>query len=335
MRRHPDDRPELSRWVAVAQSAILLDNLARLGEVFSRPSVLPIVVVKGGALAFTLYPDPALRPVSDIDILVRREHIPEVLTRLRAAGYRKWGQEMAPGLNQILGHHLRLARETGGSFHLEVHWTLALSDHDRQVPDMAWFWAHTEPLRLPFPNPFLTLDPTAHLLYLAAHAMLHHGEAAADPKWVYDILLLVGKEGARIRWEELAEQAAACRWTEAVLRALQRASGYSRKSLPEGALPALGARRDPAVADLLERKATRRRKGETAWERFSSLNWRGRTALLRGLFFPSPTFVRWRYRPNPAWTWPLYYPYRWWDILQEAILLIGKVVRRRFRQSPR
>lgn len=320
------------RWIAAARSALLLNDLVRLGEVFSRPFVLPAVVVKGGALAFTLYPDPSLRPVSDIDLLVRKADLPEALARLRAAGYREWGQEMVPGSVQILGHHFRLARETGGAFHLEVHWTLARSDHDRQAPDMVWFWEHTEPLRLPVPTPFLTLDPTAHLLYLAAHAMLYHGEAEADPKWVYDVHLLVEKEGARIRWGELVEQAAACRWTEAVLRALQRAAERFGTPVPEEALAALKARRDESVSRMLERKAVPRRKGEKAWEKFSTLDWRGRVALLRGLLFPSPAFIRWRYRPNPAWTWPLYYPYRWWDILREAAHLAWRSLRNRLRR---
>lgn len=324
---HPSSRAE--RWAAVAQSALLLEDLVRLGEVFSHPSVLPAVVVKGGALAFTLYPDPAMRPVSDIDLLVRKEDLPEALARLRAAGYQEQGQEMAPGLARILAHHFHLARETGRSFHLEVHWTLALSDHHRQAPDMDWFWAHTEPLRLPFPSPFLTLDPTAHLLYVAAHAMLYHGEAEADPKWVYDVHLLVEREGARIRWEELAEQAAAWRWTEAVLRALQRAAERFGTAIPPEALAALGAHRDETIADLLERKAVPRRKGETTWEKLSALDWTGRMALLRGLLFPSPAFVRWRYRPKPSWTWPLCYPYRWWDIFGEAVRLAGKALRHR------
>lgn len=322
----------MSRWAAVARSVILLDDLARLGEVFSRPSLLPAIVVKGGALAFTLYPDPSLRPVSDIDILVRKEDLPEVLARLRAAGYQEWGCEMAPGLTRILGHHFHLARETGGSFHLEVHWTLALSEHDRRAPDMAWFWEHTEPLRLPVLSPFLTLDPTAHLLYLAAHAMLYHGEAEADPKWMYDIHLLVEKEGRRIQWEEMAKQASTCGWTEAVLRALQRAAERFGTQVPGEALSVLEGRRDPAIADLLERKAARRRKGETAWERLVSLDWMARIALFRGLLFPSPAFIRWRYRPDPPWAWPFYYPYRWWDIFREAARLAWKALRRRLRR---
>lgn len=295
MRSHPGERLPPEIWAAAARTAVLLDDLARLGELLSRPHPLPAAVVKGAALAFTLYPDPALRPLSDIDILVRKEDIPEALARLRAAGYREQTPEMAPGLTRVLGHHFHLAGGREASFHLEVHWTLALSDHDRRAPDMAWFWAHTEPLRLPFPTPFLTLDPTAHLLYVAAHAMLHHGEARAHPRWVYDVHLLVEKEGARIRWEELAEQAAAWRWTEAVLRALQRAAERFGTSIPQEALATLGAHRDRAIADLLERKAARWGKGEDTWELFSSVDWTARIALLRSLFFPSGAFIRWYY----------------------------------------
>ncbi len=321
-------------WATAAANLLVLEELKRLDEVFSHPFPIPVVVLKGGALAFTLYPDSSFRSVSDLDLLVPKELLQEALARLKDAGYNPWAQEMAPGLNLLLNHHVDLKKENP-PFYLELHWTLALSEHERYPLDMAWFWEHTEPLRLPFPNHFLTLDPTAHLLYLAAHAVLQHGEAEMDPKWLCDIHLLVEREGGRINWEELAKQAAAYRWSEALLRALKRCSDLLGTQVPEEAFLLLEEGKDKAIAKLLERKAHPRRKGEKAWEKLLSLDWIGRLGLLRGLLLPTPAFVRWRYRPSPSWIWPFFYPYRWFDILREGFFLAIRAIKARIHLRER
>lgn len=48
---------------------------------------IPVVVIKGYALAHTIYPDPALRAVGDIDVLVRAEDRDRLLRLLTDQGY--------------------------------------------------------------------------------------------------------------------------------------------------------------------------------------------------------------------------------------------------------
>ncbi len=44
---------------------------------------------------------------------------------------------------------------------------------------------------------------------------------------------------------------------------------------------------------------------------------------------PQPAFIRWRYKPRPAWLWPLYYPYRWFDFLFDGLRTLLLLARRR------
>lgn len=67
------------RWHTVAVNSLVLEELKRLGETFSRPPSIPVVVLKGGALAFTLYPDASWRPLTDIDLLVPEEWLEDAL----------------------------------------------------------------------------------------------------------------------------------------------------------------------------------------------------------------------------------------------------------------
>lgn len=310
-------------WITAAVNSIALKELKLLGQVFSQPPSIPAVVLKGGAFAFTLYPDLALRPLSDLDILVPGERLEEAIARIKTLGYRELSPEIVPGHRRIAGIHYSFTKEKV-PLTLELHWSLVAGKHSRYAPDMAWFWAHTEPL--PSLAPLLTLDPTAHLLYLAVHAVFDHGEAELDPKWLYDIHLLVKKEGPRINWKEMAKQAIAFRWADALLKAFERCSQLFGTHFPQEAFYLLEKGKDEATARLLELKASPRRKGEKTWEMFRTLDGRGKLSLLWALFFPSPAFVRWRYNPRPLWTWPLFYIYRWLDIVREGVhLLIRKV----------
>ncbi len=313
-------------WRTAAVNSIVLEELRELGEAFSQPPPIPAVVLKGGALAFTLYPDLSFRPLSDLDILVPEECLEEAVARVQALGYREASPEVFPGQRKGLEFHCKFAKE-GLPITLELHWGLAASRRSRYAPDMAWFWAHAEPLPLPFPSPFLTLDPTAHLLYLTFHAMFEHGEAELDPKWLYDIHLLVEREGERIDWEELAGKAIAFRWAEATARAFERCSALFGTRFPDGVLQLLKEGGDEGALRILERRALPRRKGEKAWDAFWTLDWRGRLSLGRSILFPSPAFVRWRYQPRPQWLWPLFYLYRWFDIAREGVYLLARRAR--------
>ncbi|MER3458636.1 MAG: hypothetical protein C4309_08450, partial [Chloroflexota bacterium] len=48
---------------------------------------IPAIVLKGPALALTIYPDPALRVIGDLDLLVRREQVEQAMAALHSLGY--------------------------------------------------------------------------------------------------------------------------------------------------------------------------------------------------------------------------------------------------------
>ena len=67
----------------VARRELLRATLLRFAE-----ASVPVIVLKGAALATLVYPSPALRPMGDLDLLVHRgdrERVDEVLRGLRAA----------------------------------------------------------------------------------------------------------------------------------------------------------------------------------------------------------------------------------------------------------
>lgn len=85
----------------------------------------PALALKGSALACLVYPEPALRPMADLDILIRPEDVPHALTALRDAGF-----SVPPQVEEIRHRHLPPATfdVAGCQVPLEIHFQL-LSDY--------------------------------------------------------------------------------------------------------------------------------------------------------------------------------------------------------------
>lgn len=282
---------------------------------------VPIVVLKGAALATTLYPNPALRPLHDLDLLVPRHRVPAVETSIRACGYEAYTPEPVPGLNRRLGHHVALRGGPHARVVIEVHWNLIGADADWRTPAMDWFWDHVE--ALPEEGTFLyRLAPTATFLYLAAHLVLQHGGARPRLLWLYDLHLVLTRWQRRLDWHDLVERASAFRWGAAVSAALRATHTCFGSPLPDGLLRRLD---DVAAADsaatryVRSRTASRQTRAARVWNRWRTLGWSARMHYAWSIPFPRPAYVRWRYEPEPAWLWPLYYPYRWLDMLRDAL----------------
>ena len=310
---------------------LLYDELAQIVEELQEDGEPPLILLKGAALAETIYRNIGLRPFGDLDLLLPEEKLAGAVRCLRARGYVEPYPDLSRGLNALVGHHVRLLRTDGTrSTAVELHWSLIGGRHDWSTPRLPWFWEQTEPLQFSSapdssPQSLLTLTPTANLLFLCAHLMLQHGEAGSLLFWFYDIHLLIEKEGARIDWEELVVRGREFGWAPALSRALEGVEARFQTRVPEGMLESLskeasgrGAKLVTSGAEADQTRATRLIDG------VSALPPAVRRQLLFAVTFPNPAYMRWRYRPWPAWLWPLFYLYRWFDMLREAIITVVK-----------
>ena len=320
---------------------LLYHELEQIVEELQEDGEPPLVLLKGAALAETIYPNIGLRSFGDLDLLLPEEKLPGAVRCLKALGYVEPYPDLVRGLNALVGHHVHLRgsnRDPGTT--VELHWSLIGGRHDWRTPSLPWFWEQTEPLQFSSapassPQSLLTLNPTAHLLYLCAHLMLQHGEAGSFLCWFYDIHLLLEKERARLDWEELAVRGREFGWAPAVSRALEGVQERFQTRIPTGFLESLSnggwGRASKLVASGAETdqtRATRLMGGSSA------LSPSVRLRLLFAVTFPSPAYMRWRYRPRPAWLWPLFYPYRWFDMVREGVVtVVGKLASPRHRRD--
>src|SRR4051794_7149722 len=83
--RDPSPPAKTQSPSAHAEALLRAHVLAQLA-IALRDAAAPALLVKGAALALTVYPSPASRPMADIDLLVRRADRHRILAALTAAG---------------------------------------------------------------------------------------------------------------------------------------------------------------------------------------------------------------------------------------------------------
>lgn len=166
------DQPALDRILdleveqlvgAVAVETVLLD----VADVFDRGGVR-WRLSKGSAFAHLDYPDPALRPFGDIDVIVHPDSWEPALDAAVAAGWQRDRAQLAPGFDAAYGKGATLRNDTG--FELDLHRRLAIGRYGLRL-DTTVFFDDVQPLRvagrwLPAPSGPL------RLMHACFHAVL-------------------------------------------------------------------------------------------------------------------------------------------------------------------
>ena len=262
----------------------------------------PVVVLKGPVLAHGAYPDPLLRPFTDLDLLIPGPRLEEFVVALSAFGYERARPEPVPGFDARVGKAVTVIHR--GDVVIDLHRTLvagivgASIDVDAIVADHITVAVGS--MAVPAPS------WEAHLIETALHAVVGDGlaralslrdvaQVALDPR-----LDVEGALALAARWDVSAPLADA-------LRASMDGLGLAP---PDGLAAAAADEIGPEVGMPAAVRSARSRIEEL---RGGSL--RHRVTLTRALVAPSPAFLRWRYGDLPL---PSLYARRWRSLHQRA-----------------
>ena len=265
------------------------------------------LTLKGMALANTVYRQPGLRPMADVDLLVRPCDHAFALATLRDLGYRTPGEAA-----DRLGASRSFAELVRNGVRIDLHWhaarylrfeTIVEVDHDG-----LWRRAHRLVTQ---EGSSLMPAPEDLLLHLVLHLTL--GSDFARVLWYADIDLVARQFASELDWERL--EAEADRWRVRVLTGwtLGVVAHSFGTPLPQGLLARLrrgrlrralatariGASAPPGVAAALD--------DARVYPAQTLLMDRAIDALrvFVWTFFPSATWLRHHYGLSP-WLVPLY-----------------------------
>ena len=293
-----------SAW---ARGAVLA---VRWGEATSalRDAGVEALTLKGIALAHTVYPEPGLRPMADIDLLVRPADRLRAIETLGRLGYRTPGPEA-----ERLGESRCFAELVRDGVLLDLHWDIARYLRFEGVVrvDHEGLWRRARPLVLA-EGRSRALCPEDTLLHLVLHLTL--GSDFARVLWYADIDAVIRRYAAELDWDRVVDEARHWRigalldWTLGVVSAsfgtplpaglVERlAPGRLRRAAVLACLgpswpPSLGsplseARIYPAQTLLMDRGVDVLR-------------------VLAWTFFPSATWLRLHYSIDAPWQVPVY-----------------------------
>ena len=217
-----------------------------------------------------------------------------------------------------------MKRRIGFNFHLwqkkepkvkvELHWGLVGGQDTWYHPAIEWFWDQTESFdaRLSI----LALTPTANTLYLAAHIWVQHGLSQAKLLWFYDLHLIISKYHKSIVWEELIDQSRNFQWEVALNETFTYVTKQFSTPVPEEFFKEIRASHDEKRSTFYARKAKQNNSRMDRYiARLSSMGITSSVIWGFAKIFPNPKYIKWHYKPYPEWTWLLYYPYRWFELI--------------------
>lgn len=279
---------------------------------------LSVIPLKGAALVDTVYGTVAVRPMFDIDILVRASQAGAAVALLEQGGYVRVMVEPRTGTLLDYENEITLVQTGDTAFPVELHWSLIDSPYYQRVLDMEWFWQTSVPAHIgQSATRFLGVEAT--LLHLCAHLVLHH--RGNGLLWLHDVAALLHENQDRIDWETVVHQADAFGLTSALRSVLSLVQAHWQAPLPEKLLVQLAAL---PISGYEERALTlAETPPDAVAQRFvqdvvSLPTWRQRGDFIVRNLFPSPEYMRWRYAIVRRWQIPFYYPYRWFLGLASA-----------------
>jgi hypothetical protein len=308
--------------VSCVRSVHMERQLREINEAFKEDGVKALVL-RGPALAFSLYPDPAMRPSSDLDLLVVPEQVVQARYTLESLGYTCLTKRFEVARDFFREECFVHQNSSGSRFPIDLHWVhwelhpFFRGSEEVDIADLfqrAWK-VETSTLS------FETLHPVDYIIHSAIHlVMIHRNEMRLS--WIYDTALLAQRLRVPDDWKTLQQRSVAWKARLPVEQCLKIAQVWAGLELPEGfddfaTWPRPTADESAVWADTMHHHwVTVLLKRSLA---NPSLILKRVPSLLR-LLFPHPDIVRFCYPTPSNWLLPISYVRRWFRWFDDLVI---------------
>ena len=272
-------RLRAAHMAAAAHAALREHELARALTILTKERI-PVLALKGAVLAEAAYPAPALRPMSDVDLLVRPGDRPRARAVLLGLGYEDESNGPEDFVHAAVGLDIDVHTEL-------INATRLPSRRGAWRFDLEAFWSRARPGRVAGVA-VLVPDPVDHFVYLCQHLLLHHG--MDGPLRLADLLALGLRLDARPGWEAVARAAEEVGAGFAVSLAFAYLRDGFEVPIPEAASAPLAPAWPRPALRLLHRLVLEHRLTEDGKFLFALLalpSWAERAAYFRDIVLPA------------------------------------------------
>lgn len=218
----------------VANDTLKQTELIALFDAFERARLPKSILFKGGALAYTVYPKPWLRPRSDSDILIKQEQRAEFDRVFIALGYHK--QFAMEGKYVSYQSTYSKALVGKSAINIDLHWRI----NNRQILANSFNVdeLHQQGQALQRLSSNITIPSPVHSVLISSVHRLGHHQHEERLTWLYDIHLLADNLSER-QWQQLINQAKTKQLSAITLDALKHCDELFSTPIPDFALTQL------------------------------------------------------------------------------------------------
>jgi hypothetical protein len=289
---------------AAVAEPLRLRELRAVIDALAARGVRPLLL-KGAALAYSIYAEGELRPRADCDLLITREQLDIAAEVFSANGYQ---MSIDSGDELALRQRSFARTDSFGVDHFfDVHWAIT------NTPVFASVLRYDELMMRAVPLPriggsAIGLGAVDALLLACIHRVAHHHDSDRLI-WLCDVHLLrraLSRDELRMFWELAADRrvVAVCR------RTFQLEAEFFGGDANDGAsewLTAAQLNADEPSRAFLDREQTH---GGVLAANLAALTWLGRLQRLRQLAFPPRAFMKAQFPDRPSAALPLLYAFR-------------------------
>jgi hypothetical protein len=189
-------------WHAVKNNNIY-HKISEITETFSQ-EMIPVIILKGAALAWLCYKDVALRPMRDLDLLVRRKDLDAADQLLRKLGYVPGKFPHSEEWYRAYHHHLAPYFSGDGSLILELHHHIICPTASLDIP-IEDFWQRARSTQITSLR-VLIFAPEDLLIHTCLH-LSHDNHFLRALIGLRDVAEIVTYYKEEIDWDKLLRKA--------------------------------------------------------------------------------------------------------------------------------
>ena len=229
-----DAKTRKLRQMISARNIFLFEELKRVLQTFDKAGIEAILLK--GAMMQGIYP-PGLRPFTDIDILIRREKLPQVIELLCGLGYLPYAPQLRPGAEDFQGQ-VAYVRAEAFTIMIDTHWTLGHPyPHSGRI-EIEGLWQRAKKANIAGIDT-LILSPEDSLLHSCLHLVRH-----CQGGWLAsscDIAELIHHYEDRLDWEAFLSRVFEFNVCLPVQYSLEKTSALFKPPIPSLVLKELGS----------------------------------------------------------------------------------------------
>jgi hypothetical protein len=277
-------------YALLLRTATLQDQeMAEILSLFQHAGV-EVLLLKGGDLRFRVYPDPALRPMCDLDILIHPEHLPQAKKALLQQGFTIPLGYLGPtsDFSERFGNELTFWPPPDKVLPVDVHWEIRGVCTFYRLPTPSLF-RQAQSVRIGG-LPVKVLSPEHLLIHLCLHAFndkFVYELAGYEPLKMTDIALLLSKLPPD--WQVFGQEVANFKCQVPVFIIMNRINQLFHSMVPPAILASLSTYRP----NLVERVLIKKYLGylTTYLPFFHHHSWRDWLRFLSAKLWPDPQYL--------------------------------------------